>query len=135
MVSPRDSSTAVAPGLAPAEIGRRWSNKNKEAAEDVGLVVKRSSGLALTNRRLLMLDLAITLTGGIKEVKGMLSEVPLDQIDEIKRVSGMCSRSAQVEPSSSSSASLPRQRRWPRPSPPRRRIRHFLALRKRNGVP
>jgi hypothetical protein len=84
VVSPRGSSTAAAPGLAPGEIGRRWSNKNKAAAEDVGFVVKRSSGLALTNRRLLTLDLAISVTGGVKEVKSMLSEVPLEQVDEIK---------------------------------------------------
>ena len=84
VVSPRGSSTAAAPGLAPGEIGRRWSNKNKAAAEQVGLVVKRSSGLALTNRRLLTLDLGISLTGAVKDVKGMLSEVPLERVDEVK---------------------------------------------------
>jgi hypothetical protein len=84
VVSPRGSSTAAAPGLAAGEIGRRWSNKNKDAARDVGLVVKRSSGLVLTNRRLVTLDLAISMTGGITEVKDVLSEVPLDQVDEIK---------------------------------------------------
>lgn len=84
VVSPRGSSTAAAPGLAAGEIGRRWGNKNKDAARDVGLVVKRSSGLVLTNRRLVTLDLAISMTGGIKEVKDLLSEVPLDQVDEIK---------------------------------------------------
>lgn len=84
VVSPRGSSTAAAPGLAAGEIGRRWSNKNKDAARDVGLVVKRSSGLVLTNQRLITLDLAISMTGGIKEVKDLLSEVPLDQVDEIK---------------------------------------------------
>jgi|SRR6185312_676876 hypothetical protein len=84
VVSPRGSSTAAAPGLAAAEVGRRWSNTSKEAARDVGLAVKRSSGLALTDRRLLTLDLAISMTGGIKEVKGLLSEVPLDRVDEIK---------------------------------------------------
>ena len=84
VVSPRGSSTAAAPALAAGEIGRRWSNKNKDAARDVGLVVKRSSGLVLTNRRLVTLDLAISMTGGIKEVKDLLSEVPLDQVDEIK---------------------------------------------------
>lgn len=83
VVSPRGSTTAAAAGLGPGEIGRRWSNKNKNAAADVGLVVKRSSGLALTNRRLLTLDLAISMTGGVKEVKGLLSEIPLDQVDEI----------------------------------------------------
>ena len=84
VVSPRGSSTAAAPGLAPGEIGRRWSNRNKATAEQVGLIVKRNSGLALTNRRLLTLGLATSLTGGIKEVKGILSEVPLDQVDELK---------------------------------------------------
>jgi hypothetical protein len=28
--------------------------------------------------------LAISLTGGIKEVRGILSEVPLEQVDEVK---------------------------------------------------
>lgn len=60
VASPRGSSTAAAAGLAPAEIGRRWSNRNKEAAGQVDLVVNRSSGLALTNRRLLTLELAIS---------------------------------------------------------------------------
>jgi hypothetical protein len=84
VVSPRGSSTAAAPGLAPSEIGRLWSNKNKGAAEEVGLVVKRSSGLALTNQRLLTLDLAISAMGAVKEVKGILSEVPLERLDEVK---------------------------------------------------
>ena len=84
VVSPRGSATAAAPGLGPSEIGRRWSNKNKDAAESVGLVVNRNSGLALTNRRLMTMDLAISLTGGVKEVKRLLSEVPLDLVDEIK---------------------------------------------------
>ena len=83
VVSPRGSSTAAAPGLAPGEIGSRWSNRNKAAAEQVGLIVKRSSGLALTNRRLLTLGLTISLTGGIKEVNGILSELPLEQVDEV----------------------------------------------------
>lgn len=83
VVSPRGSSTAAAPGLAANEIGRRWSNRNKDAAEAVGLVVERSSGLALTNRRLLTLDLAISAMGAIKEVKGVLSEIPLERLDEV----------------------------------------------------
>jgi hypothetical protein len=84
VVSPRGSTTAMAGGVGPGEIGARWAGKNRRAAEDVGLVVKRSSGLALTNQRLITLDLGISLTGGIKEVKSMLSEVPLGQVDEMK---------------------------------------------------
>ena len=84
IVSPRGSGTAVAGGLAAGEIGARWANKNRGAAEDAGLVVKRSCGLALTGRRLLTLETSISLTGGMKEVKGILSEVPLDQVDGMR---------------------------------------------------
>jgi hypothetical protein len=84
VVSPRGSATAAAGGLGPGEIGARWSNKNRNAAADAGFVVNRSSGLALTTQRLLTFDLAISLTGAVKEVKGLLSEVPLDQVQEIK---------------------------------------------------
>jgi hypothetical protein len=84
VVSPRGSSTAAAAGLGPSEIGRRWSGKNKAAAETVGLVVQRSSGLVLTGERLLTLDLAISFTGGVKEVKGVLSELPIEAVDEVR---------------------------------------------------
>jgi hypothetical protein len=84
VVSPRGSTTAAVGGLAPTEIGRRWSNKNKQAAESVGLVVKRSSGLALTNQRVLTLDLEISLTGAVKQVTGLLSELALDQVEEVR---------------------------------------------------
>jgi hypothetical protein len=120
VVSPRGSSTAAAPGLAPSEIGRRWSNKNKDAAERVGLVVTRSSGLALTNRRLLTLDLAISLTGSIKQVKELLSEVPLERVDEITsrwNVLTICAGGAQFK----LECKPPRQRRSLGRSPPRRR--------------
>jgi hypothetical protein len=84
VVSPRGSGTAMAGGVAAGEIGARWSGKNVGKAEDVGLAVKRNSGLTLTNRRLLILELAISLTGGIKEVKGLLSDLPLESVDAMK---------------------------------------------------
>jgi hypothetical protein len=84
VVSPRGSGTAMAGGVAAGEIGARWSGKNVREAEDVGLAVKRNSGLTLTNRRLLTLELAISLTGGIKEVKGLLSDLPLESVDAMK---------------------------------------------------
>jgi len=80
IVSPRGSGTAMAGGVAVGEIGARWSNKHRGAAEDAGLVVKRNCGLALTDRRLLTLDLAISMMGGVREVKDVLSEVPIDQV-------------------------------------------------------
>ena len=84
VVSPRGSNTAMAGGLAAGEIGARWSNKHRGAAEGAGLVVKRSCGLALTDRRLLTLDLAISMMGGVKEVKSVLSEVPLDRVEAMR---------------------------------------------------
>ncbi len=72
VVSPRGSSTAMAGGLGPGEIGRRWSNKNKDAAGTAGLVVKRSSGLALTNQRMLTMDLDISFSGSVKQVNELL---------------------------------------------------------------
>jgi hypothetical protein len=84
VVSPRGSGTAMAGGLAVGEIGARWSGKNVKKAEEVGLVVKRNSGLTLTNRRLLTLDLAISLTGGIKEINGLLGDLSLESVDAMK---------------------------------------------------
>jgi hypothetical protein len=84
VVSPRGTNTAMVGGLAAGEIGARWSRKNRGAAEDVGLVIKRNCGLALTDRRLLSLDIAISVTGGVKEVKGLLGELSLDRIDAMK---------------------------------------------------
>ena len=81
IVSPRGSNTAVAGGLAAGEIGARWSRKNSGAAEDVGLVVERNCALALTDRRLITLDVAIGLTGGIKEVNELLGDLPLDRVE------------------------------------------------------
>ena len=84
VVSPRGNSTAAAPGFVAAEIGRRWSQRNSATAAAVGLVVKRSSGLAITTRRLVTLELAISPLGGVKEVIGTLSEIPLEQIDDVR---------------------------------------------------
>jgi hypothetical protein len=84
IVSPRGSNTALAGGVAAGEIGARWSNKNRGAAEDADLVVKRSCGLALTDRRLLTLDVGISMMGAIKDVKALLSELPLDRVDAMR---------------------------------------------------
>jgi hypothetical protein len=77
-------------------------------------VVKRNSGLALTSERVLTMGLQISLTGAIKEVTDLLSELPIDQVDEINSKWNVLTIS-----SSSSSASPRRRRPWPRHSPPR----------------
>ena len=84
IVSPRGSNTAVVGGLAAGEIGARWSRKNSGGAEDVGLAIKRNCSLALTGRRLLTLDVAIGLTGAVKDVKELLGELPIERVDAMK---------------------------------------------------
>ena len=79
VVSPRGSSTAAAPGLAPGEIGRRWSNKNKAAAERSA---SWSSAARASRSRTGVCSRWISRSRSrarIKEVKGMLSEVPLER--------------------------------------------------------
>jgi hypothetical protein len=84
VVSPRGSGTSMAPGLAASEIGQHWSKKHRERAEDVGLVITRNCGLALTNRRLLTLEVSIAMMGGVKGVKGILSEIALNRVDGMR---------------------------------------------------
>jgi hypothetical protein len=84
IVSPRGSNTAIAGGLAAGEIGARWSNKHRGAAEDAGLVVKKGCALALTDRRVLTLDVGISVMGAVKEVKSLLSELPIDAVDAMR---------------------------------------------------
>jgi hypothetical protein len=48
------------------------------------LVVERNSGLVLTPRRILTLQLAISLLGAVKEVKGLLSAVPLAEVSSLE---------------------------------------------------
>lgn len=88
VVSPRGGTTAAAGGPVAGLIGSAWAGHNAKGAETVGLVVRRSCGLVLTDRRLITLDLGISLLGAVKEVKGLLSEVSIATIEalESKRV-------------------------------------------------
>ncbi len=108
--APRRSAASQPLDAVPARSAAAGSNKNRSAAADAGLVVKRSSGLALTNQRLLTLDLAISMTGAVEEVKG-LSARSHSTASRRSGASGTCSRSPPAAASSSSSASrLPRRR-------------------------
>jgi hypothetical protein len=77
VASPRGSQTAGSGGLGAAgAIGRAWSGRNEDGAAEVGLVLQRSCGVVLTDRRLVTLDLAISAFGKVKAVRGVLSAVP-----------------------------------------------------------
>jgi hypothetical protein len=82
VASPRGSGTAGAVGAAGV-IGSTWSGKHSGAATGAGLVVERNCGLVLTPTRLGTVRLAISFTGAVKEVKELLSSLPISEIASI----------------------------------------------------
>jgi hypothetical protein len=83
VASPRGSTTGGAGGAAGL-IGGQWAGKNASGAKAAGLVVKRSCGLALTPSRIVTFDLGISMMGAVKEVKSVLSSVPLAEIESVE---------------------------------------------------
>ncbi len=84
IASPRGSGTAaVGGGPVVGEIGARISGKNVGAADEAGLIVRRNAGLVLTASRLLTFELAISFTGSVKAVKGVLSAIPRERVESI----------------------------------------------------
>jgi hypothetical protein len=83
VASPRGSTTAQMGGAAGL-IGGGKAGKQGEGAASGGLVVERNSGLVLTPTRLLTLRLAISFTGGVKEVKEQLGSLPLSEVTSLE---------------------------------------------------
>jgi hypothetical protein len=86
---PRGHTTAAASTGIASMIGGRQVRKQREAAEAAGLVVKSPMGLALTDRRLLTLDISTSKGfGKATGVKEVLSAVPLADVSGVaaKRV-------------------------------------------------
>ena len=83
VASPRGSTTAAMGGAAGMIGGSKVGGQAGSAAE-AGLVVKRNSGLVLTPTRLVTLELAISFMGSVKEVKGLLSSIPLASVDSLE---------------------------------------------------
>ena len=84
VASPRGSTTAGAGGAAAGLIGGQWSGKNASGAEAAGLVVTRSCGVVLTPTRVVTLDLGISMMGAVKDVKEVMSSVPLAEIESVE---------------------------------------------------
>jgi hypothetical protein len=83
VASPRGSTTAGMGGAAGL-IGSGAAGKQGKGAASAGLVVQRNSGLVLTPTRLVTFALAISFVGAVKEVKEMLSSLPLTEIDSLE---------------------------------------------------
>lgn len=83
VASPRGSSTGAVGGAAGL-IGGQWSGKNASGAQAAGLVVERNCGVVLTPSRIMTFGLGISMMGAVKDVKDVLSSVPLTEIESVE---------------------------------------------------
>ena len=86
---PRGATTAGAGGgVIASEIGSRWAGKQHEGADAVGIELGNPGAVAVTPTSLVTMQVGVSMGGQIKEVKEVLSTVPLAQVDsiEVKRM-------------------------------------------------
>ena len=85
---PRGATTAAASGgVITTEIGHQWAGKHHKGAGAAGIAIGNPGALAVTATDLITMQVGVSLTGQIKEVKEVLSIVPLADVDslEVKR--------------------------------------------------
>jgi hypothetical protein len=84
---PRGATTAAATGGVAREIGSQWSGKHQKGAASAGIEVGNPGAIAVTPTSLVTMSVGVSFTGKIKEVKEILSVVPLADVDslEVKR--------------------------------------------------
>jgi hypothetical protein len=76
-------------GMVGGELGHKKQRDNTAAAEDAGFQLGSPMALAVTNQRLMSLDISSPIGLGIGgNVKGVISAVPLEAVDsiEVKRL-------------------------------------------------
>lgn len=86
---PRGATTAgVGGGVITNEIGARWAGKQHEAADAPGIKLGSPGAVAVTPTSLVTMQVGVSMGGQIKEVKEVLSTVPLAEVDsvEVKRM-------------------------------------------------
>jgi hypothetical protein len=87
---PRGANVAAAGGgLIPGEIGARWAGKHRKGAESAGIALGNPGAVAVTPTSLVTMEVTMSFGGGqVKDVTGVLSTVPLADVDsvEVKRM-------------------------------------------------
>jgi hypothetical protein len=81
--APRGKQTAMAGGAA-GMIGGAWAGKNRKAGEAAGIGVASNMAVVITDSRLLTLETKISAMGAVSEIKGLLSALPLSEVDSIE---------------------------------------------------
>ncbi len=89
IAQPRGATTARGGGLAPGAIGGRKVSQQQQAGETGGLKLANPMALALTESRLVVLEVSAPIAMGKGgDVKRLVSAVPLTDVDtiEVKRL-------------------------------------------------
>ena len=82
---PRGATTAIAGGgLIASEIGARWAGKQHKGADAAQITLGNPGAVAVTPTSLLTLSVAVSMGGQIKDVKEILSRVPLADVDSVE---------------------------------------------------
>jgi hypothetical protein len=86
---PRGATTATAAGgVIAREIGSQWAGKQHKGADAAGIELGNPGAIAVTPTSLVTMKVAVSFTGQIKDIKEVLSTVPLADVDsiEVKRM-------------------------------------------------
>lgn len=81
---PRGSNTAVAGGVIGGAIGGGWAAKQRKGADAMGIQLGSPGAVAVTPTNLVTMTVGVSVGGQIKEVKEILSVVPLTQVDSVQ---------------------------------------------------
>jgi hypothetical protein len=82
---PRGSQTAAAgAGVIVGEIGARWAGKQRKGAAAAGISLGNPGAVAITPTSLVTMKVKVSAMGAIKEVKEVLSVVPLSEVDSVQ---------------------------------------------------
>jgi len=86
---PRGATTAaVSGGLIATEAGARRAGSQGRGADAAGIKLGNPGAVAVTRTRFVTMEVGVSMGGQIKEIKEVLSTVPLAQVDsvEVKRM-------------------------------------------------
>jgi hypothetical protein len=81
---PRGSTMAVAGGGIVGAIGGQWAGRQNQGAAAAGIQLGNPGAVAVTPTSLVTMQVGVTPLGKIKEVRQILSVVPLAHVDSLE---------------------------------------------------
>lgn len=81
---PRGATTEAATSGVAREIGAQWSGMHQKGAAGAGIKIGNPGAVAVTASSLVTMQVGVSMGGQVKEVKEILSTVPLSDVDSIE---------------------------------------------------